>query len=115
LAFLGFSPKGELGPAYSHVLFWFKAIKNSKSAREPAMIRPKRGSVWPFVLVCLLFIGFGIYNVVRGIDAAESGRLVPGGSRTGPMGGTTAILIGAGSMLAGGLGVWLFASRGRRR
>lgn len=73
-----------------------------------------RGGTWAFILVCLLLVGFGAYNVWRGTDAASRGVLVPGGPRMGPITGSTAIIVGAGSVLAGAFGLWLI-SRGQRR
>jgi hypothetical protein len=66
------------------------------------------------VLVCVLLVGFGIYTVWRGIGAASQGVLVPGGPRFGSMSGSTAIIVGACSVLAGLFGLWL-TTRGSRR
>ena len=83
-----------------------RRVGNARSA--------KRGAVAGLVIVCLLLVGFGLYTVMRGIGALERGALVPATPRAGPMSGTTAIVIGFGSAMAGGFGLWLVL-RGRRR
>ena len=86
----------------------------SRRAGKPR--RPsKGGGTAGLVVVCLLFVGFGLYTSARGIGALEAGTLVPATPRSGPMSGTTAIIIGAGSILAGGFGLWLVLGGPRRR
>ena len=57
----------------------------------------------------------GLYNLARGIQALEQGTLVSAGPRSGPMSGTTAIIIGVCSVLAGGFGLRLILRARRKR
>ena len=66
--------------------------------------KPKK--VTAFIIIGAVFIMIGVWMWADGIGAIRSGQMIPGGTKTKPMSGSTAVLIGSGAVGIGAYALW---------